>query len=240
VDSAATFLSLLDNLINLAVDPPSLYLDLEGIKLSCHGSISIISLYVFPKKKIYFIDIHRLGKTAFLTTNNNAISFKIILESLIIPKIIFDIRNDSDTLFNHYEISVDGIKDFQLIKLATRKSSKDFVAGLTKCIKKDSPVSTAAKAEWQRTKEGANRLYDPKKGGRYEIFNERLIKSEIVQYCARDVALLPGLYNVYNAKLRLPEIFFWQIQIRETTKNRIKLSQNPDYNKQAEIKVCGS
>jgi exonuclease 3'-5' domain-containing protein 1 len=114
------------------------------------------------------------------------------------------------------------------MELATRKGSKDFVTGLAKCIEIDSPVSAAAKAEWQHTK-GASRLYDPKKGGRYEIFNDRPIRPEIVQYCAWDIALLPGLYNVYNAKLRLPGETFWQVQVREATKDRIKLAQSPGY-----------
>ena len=55
------------------------------------------------------------------------------------------------------------------MELTSRKGSKDFFAGLAKCIKKDSPVSTEVKVEWQRTKEGASRLYDPVKGGRYEM-----------------------------------------------------------------------
>jgi exonuclease 3'-5' domain-containing protein 1 len=241
VDSATTLLSLLDNIIGLAVDPPSLYLDLEGVKLGRHGSISIISLYIAPTKKIYFIDIHRLGKTAFSTTNSSATSLKTILESPTIPKVFFDIRNDSDALFSHFQISVDGIKDLQLMELASRKGSQNLVARLAKCIEKESPVSTAAKAEWQRTKEGASRLYDPKKGGQYEIFNERPIRPEIVQYCAQDVALLPGLYNVYNAKLRPPDGggAFWRVQMQEATKDRIKLSQSPGYDGQAESKVCG-
>jgi exonuclease 3'-5' domain-containing protein 1 len=241
VDSATTLLSLLNNIIGLAVDPPSLYLDLEGVKLGRHGSISIISLYIAPTKKIYLIDIHRLGKTAFSTTNSSATSLKTILESPTIPKVFFDIRNDSDALFSHFQISVDGIKDLQLMELASRKGSQNLVAGLAKCIEKESPVSTAAKAEWQRTKEGASRLYNPKKGGRYEIFNERPIRPEIVQYCAQDVALLPGLYNVYNAKLRPPDGggAFWRVQVREATKDRIKLSQSPGYDGQAESKVCG-
>ena len=119
VDSATTLLSLLDNLISLAVDPPSLYLDLEGVKLGRYNSISIISLYVLPRKKIYLINIHRFGKTAFSIINSSVISLKTIFESLIIFKTIFDIYNDSDTLFSYYEISVNSIKDFQLIKLAT-------------------------------------------------------------------------------------------------------------------------
>jgi exonuclease 3'-5' domain-containing protein 1 len=65
------------------------------------------------------------------------------------------------------------------------------------------------------------------------------MRSEIVQYCARDVALLPGLYNVYNVKLRLPGENFWQVQVREATKDRIKLSQSPGYDGQAETEVCG-
>ena len=167
VDSTTTLLSLLDNLINLrlSVDPPSLYIDLKGVKLGRHGSISIISLYVAPIQKFYLIDIHRLGKTAFSTTNSCATSLKTILESPTIPKIIFDIRNGSDALFSHFQISVDGIQDLQLIELAlredSREGSRDFVAKLAKCIERDSPISAAVKAEWQRIKEGASWLYDP-------------------------------------------------------------------------------
>ncbi|KAI9771038.1 MAG: hypothetical protein M1839_002974 [Geoglossum umbratile] len=240
VDSTTTLRSLLDNTVGLATNPPSLYLDLEGVNLGRHGSISIISLYISPVKKTFLIDVHRLGETTFSTTNGSATSLKTILESPTIPKVFFDVRNDSDALFSHFQISVDGIKDLQLMELASREGSRDFVAGLAKCIEKDCPISTAAKAEWQRTKEGAGRLYDPKRGGRYEIFNERPMRPEIMQYCARDVALLPGLYNVYNAKLRLSDRgAFWQVQVREATRDRIKLSQSPGYDGQSKSKVHG-
>ena len=239
VDSEATLLSLLDNLTGLAVDPPSLYLDLEGVKLGRHGSISIISLYVAPIKKIYLIDIHDLGKIAFTTTNSSAISLKTILESPTIPKVVFDIRNDSDALYSLFQISVDGILDLQLMELATRKGSKDFVSGLAKCIEKENHISAAAKVDWQRRKESASRLYEPRKGGRYEVFEERPMKPEIVKYCAWTVALLPGLYKVYNGKLCGPEEAFWQAQVREATRDRINLSQSPGYDGEAESKVRG-
>jgi exonuclease 3'-5' domain-containing protein 1 len=102
IDSTTTLLSLLDNIIGLAVDPPLLYLDLEGVKLGRYSSISIISLYIAPTKKIYLIDIYRFRKTAFLTTNSSATSLKIILESLTIPKVFFDICNNLDALFSHF------------------------------------------------------------------------------------------------------------------------------------------
>jgi len=229
VDSANTLASLLDNLTNLPIEPPSLYLDLEGVKLGRHGSLSIISIYIAPMKKVYLIDIHSLGKTAFSTTNRSTTSLKRILESPTIPKVFFDIRNDSDALFSHFQISVNGIHDLQLMELATRKGTKDIVAGLAKCIENESPISAAAKEEWQRTKEAGNQLFNPKKGGRYEVFDDRPMMPEIMQYCAQDVALLPGLYNVYNAKLCLPREASWQTRVRKATKDRIKLSQSLNY-----------
>lgn len=82
-----TLLSLLNNFISLPVNPPTSYLNLEGIKLSCDGSISTISLYIASTNKIYLIDIHRLRRTAFSTSNSSAPSLKSILESPIIPKV---------------------------------------------------------------------------------------------------------------------------------------------------------
>ena len=77
------------------------------------------------------------------------------------PKVFFDIRNDSDALYSQYDICVDGIIDVQLLELAMRNSSKEFVAGLARCIEKDSTVSGDAKQIWQRAKESVSQLYDP-------------------------------------------------------------------------------
>jgi exonuclease 3'-5' domain-containing protein 1 len=153
---------------------------LEGIGLGCHGFISILSLYIAPTKKTYLIDIHSLGEAAFSTTTNSGTSLKTVLESSTIPKVVFDICNDSDALFSLFQISVDGIKDLQLMELAFRTGSRKFVSGLAKCIEKESPISTAAKTEWRLTKERGRRLFAPEKGGCYDIFNERPLKPEII------------------------------------------------------------
>ena len=120
VDSVSALLSLVDNLTNLPSNPPSLYIDIEGINLGRHGSISILSLYLATTKTTYLVDIHVLGNLAFSTTNREGNSLKAVLESPTIPKVFFDIRNDSDALFSHYQISVNGIRDLQLMELATR------------------------------------------------------------------------------------------------------------------------
>ena len=65
------------------------------------------------------------------------------------------------------------------------------------------------------------------------------MKPDLVQYCAQDVALLPGLYDVYNAKLGQPGRKFCQVQVESATEDRMKLSQSPGYDGQAKTKVCG-
>lgn len=119
-------------------------------------------------KLTYIIDIHIFGNDAFPTTNSTGISLKTILENSKIPKVFFDIRNDSDALYSQYHICVDGIIDVQVLELATRNSSKDFVAGLARCIEKDSTASGVTKQIWQHTKESVSQLYDPRKGDRYD------------------------------------------------------------------------
>ena len=125
------------------------------------------------------------------------------------------------------------------MELATRRGSKAFVAGLAKCIERDCNIPAAEKTAWQQRKDRVTRLFDPKVGGRYEVFNERPILPAIVEYCAQDVALLPKLYAVYSVKLWPPNNMFWRAEDEEETKARIKLSQSPRYDGQAADKVRG-
>ncbi|OBT74501.1 hypothetical protein VF21_06920 [Pseudogymnoascus sp. 05NY08] len=229
VDSEASLLLLLDSIANLPTEPPSLYMDMEGIKLGRHGSISILSLYIAPTEKTYLVDVHTVKETAFSTTNSNGTSLKTVLESPDIPKVVFDIRNDSDALFSHFQIYADGIKDLQVMELATRKYSQWLVASLTKCIKNDSPISPIMKIQWIQTKDRGRSLFAPEEGGSFEVFNERPLKPELMEYCQKDTSLLPGLYSVYNAKLQAPNQAFWRVHVRGATKDRILLSRSPRY-----------
>jgi exonuclease 3'-5' domain-containing protein 1 len=217
VSSIQKLLLLLDNLSSLPVDPPSLYFDLEGIRLGRLGSISLVLLYVRPQLMTYIIDVHILGSDAVFTTNCTGNSLKSIVESPKVPKVFFDIHHDSDALYSQYHIYVNGIIDVQLLELVTRNDSKEFVAGLARCIEKDSTVSGVVKQLWQRTKGDVSRLYDPRKGGCYEVFNERPLKAEILQYYRQDVELLPTLWEVYSYKLRGPSNGAWRSIVRKAT-----------------------
>jgi exonuclease 3'-5' domain-containing protein 1 len=236
IDSEENLLSLLDSICSLAVEPPSLYINLEGIAVGRHGSISFLTLHIVPTKKTHLIDIHSLNEAAFSTTTASGTSLKSILESPTIPKVVFDIRNDSDALFSLFQVSVDGIIDLQLMRSAARGRP---AAGLVECIEKDSPFSVRERSEWRHAKETGYRFFGPEKGGRFEVLNERPIKPEMIHYCQLDIVLFPGLYGIYSAPLKRSDKASWQDHILEETKRRVRLSQSPAYDTHSRSKVFG-
>ncbi|KAJ5116156.1 hypothetical protein N7456_000504 [Penicillium angulare] len=199
------------------------------INLGRSGSISIISLYIPSERKVYLLDIFRLGEKAFSSVDlyGRDYSLKSILESPTILKGFFDIRNDSDALFSHYGVAVDGIVDIQLMEIATRRNPKKFLSGLGNCVLRDAVMSPREKTEWKLVKENGRRLFAPEAGGRYEVFNERPMQPIMMKYCAGDLVALPDLFWVYDTKLqRLPGTL-WRDRVRDETKKRIEMSQSP-------------
>jgi exonuclease 3'-5' domain-containing protein 1 len=151
VNSTAAISALVDTLTNLPTNPPSIYVDLEGIELSRTGSISLISILVQPtlsRRHAYLVDIYTMGSIAFTTTGLLKKTLKAILESPDISKVFFDVRNDSDALYAHFAISLQGIIDVQLMELASRGpfASRKCVNGLGRCIDYDLPLSSSATA----------------------------------------------------------------------------------------------
>lgn len=83
VDSVELMTSFLDTLVDLPTAPPSLYLDLEGVNLCRHGTLTIMQLFVAPQNHAYLIDVYVLGEAAFSTKGANGQTFKDILESKV-------------------------------------------------------------------------------------------------------------------------------------------------------------
>ena len=83
---------------------PTMYIDLEGVNLGSEGSLSILTLLIdtgIPTIRVCLIDVHLLGSQAFNTTGIKGRTLKDILQEEKIPKVFFDVRNDSDALFAH-------------------------------------------------------------------------------------------------------------------------------------------
>ncbi|KAL5396314.1 hypothetical protein PMIN06_012589 [Paraphaeosphaeria minitans] len=227
VECTTALSDMIDVLVCMPTDPPSLYVDLEGINLSRQGTISIFQFYVLPKDHTYLVDIYRLKESAFSTTGKNSEScLKAILEAENIPKVFFDVRNDSDALFYHFKINLLGVDDLQLMELATRTFPKRNVNGLQKCIERDAPMTLKEKSAWTTAKEQGLKLFAPEKGGRYEVFNERPLAEAISNYCVQDVQFLPRLWSYYKAKMTAT----WAVKVQKETKERVLLSQRPEYN----------
>lgn len=136
VDSATIFLPLFDNLISFVICPPLLYINLNSVKLGHHYSISILLLQNNIIKKLYFIDINHLKKTTFSNRNYSINSLKTILELTTMPKVIFNICKNSDTLCNQFyfrflliALSISNLQNLQL-----RKAQKIFLLGLLSAL----------------------------------------------------------------------------------------------------------
>lgn len=81
VSSIQGLKDLLDKLATIPanptpLEPPSLYIDIEGTNLGRNGSIAIVTLFFLPDASTYLIDIHTLGSAAFSTGNSQEHSLK--------------------------------------------------------------------------------------------------------------------------------------------------------------------
>ena len=214
---------------------PTMYIDLEGVNLCREGSVSILTLLLetdeIPTRRVYLIDVHVLRAQAFDTTGvKQKKTLKDILQDEKIPKVFFDVRNDSDALFAHFEVQLQGVEDVQLMESATRKTtpSRRLLSGLAKCVEKNAPMSfggSGGSGSWKLAKEKGERLFKPERGGSYEVFNQRPIPEEIVDYCVGDVQCLPELRDTFWGTRSVA----WRDLVKEESGKRVKASQRAEY-----------
>ena len=222
---------------------PTMYIDLEGVNLCREGSLSILTLLIdtgIPTRRVYLIDVHVLGAQAFNTTGVKQKTLKDILQEEKIPKVFFDVRNDSDALFAHFGVELQGVEDVQLMESATRKTtqSRKFLSGLAKCVENNVAMSFGASGlrSWKLAKEKGERLFKPEHGGSYEVFNQRPISEEIINYCIGDVQCLPELRDrFWNTQATR-----WRHLVKEESKKRVAASQSSEYQPHGRDKAMAS
>ena len=207
---------------------PIMYIDLEGVDLCREGTISILTLLInteTPTRRVCLIDVHVLGAQAFNTTGVEKKTLKDILQDESIPKVFFDVRNDSDALFAHFGVQLRGVEDVQVMESATRRTttSRRLLSGLAKCVENNMPMSE--RGEWKLAKGKGERLFKPEYGGSCEVFNQRPIPEEIVDYCAGDFQCLPELRD----KFWRTRTSRWRDLVKEESKKRVAASQRPEY-----------
>jgi exonuclease 3'-5' domain-containing protein 1 len=219
VSTASEISALLSCIKDLPRSLPSLYVDLEGAKLSRTGTISLLTLYALPMDTVYLIDIDSLGAAAFCTAaattsatatfpdpvsataagkqaspTEPVLTLKSVSESPTIPKVFFDVRNDSDALFAHFEIALKCVDHLQLMKLATRsRKPRHHLLGLAWCIKHNNGMSPEARRHSLSVKKQGIKLLCPGKGGSYAVFDERPLQPIVLEHCVQDVMHMPKL-----------------------------------------------
>jgi exonuclease 3'-5' domain-containing protein 1 len=193
---------------------------------------------VYPSKVVHLIDVYSLREITFTTPGKGGKTLKDILESAAIPKVFFDVRNDSDALYAHYSIALQGVQDVQLMENASRSghiSGKKFVNGLAKCIEKDVPMPQKDKLLCKEIKERGKKLFKAQQGGSHEVFNARPLEEDIIAYCGHDVLFLPLLRQTYWRRLT-PK---WKGKVADETQVRVQLSRDAAYQPQGSDKALG-
>lgn len=237
VDSTLVLSETIDKLEGLPVEPPSLYVDLEGINVSRYGTISVLQLHVHPEDHTYLIDVHQFQERAFSTTEKKSDrSLKAILEAKDILKVFFDVRNNANALFFLFQISLSGVIDIQLMELAKREYFQRYIYGLIGCIRWDAPMTMAERMRWTAARNEARRLFAPEKGGRYETFNDRPLEEKIINHCVQNVQVLPRIWSRFNGKITAS----CMVKVRKASEARILSSQSEDYNNDGNPKAEGS
>ena len=225
IDNVDALSALVDGIA--AAEPKALmFVDLEGINLSRHGSIAIMQVLVPPSPRVHLVDVSTLKADAFTATSSDGSSLSSLLEDETVAKVFFDVRNDSDALYSLFGIRIQGVIDLQLLEFATRRVRGRFLKGLAKCISEDAPPGWREHSEWEQVKQAGKRLFAPEKGGRYEVFVERPLSSALLKYCAQDVSMMPKLLSTYGARLTSQQA--WKVHAEAL--ERIALSQSPDFN----------
>ncbi|CAK8999295.1 unnamed protein product [Durusdinium trenchii] len=175
--------------------------DFEGVRLSRSGQLCLVQLTCSDvPSRVYVLDVHVLPRSLHIATPKG-LSIKTILEDPLILKIWFDPRNDVDALYHQFGIEPHNIFDLQLAEVAARRSkglTVNFVFSLQKCLAGCDRLDQSQKSFAEFINKCGKQLFEPEKGGSYEIFQKRPLLDQILVYAAHDSRYLQLLYAYYE------------------------------------------
>jgi exonuclease 3'-5' domain-containing protein 1 len=207
----------------------SLYIDLEGINLCRHGTISLITILVYPENVVRLVDVAVLGNQAFTVTSDSGKTLKSILEDPNIPKFLWDVRNDADALWALYRVGLAGVTDVQLLENATRFGDKTYLRGLARSIQYDCNLGLLERNRWLSTKEETTKLMST------GVFAARPLDGKTIDYCVNDVIHLPELRNTYMQRINKE----WLGKVKKESAARVVEAHRSDYDPLSPTKKFG-
>lgn len=222
VHNTTSVSEMVTKLTTLPTNPPSLYLYLGGLQPLRHRSISIIIILAQSSsfRHIYFVDIHTLGIYAFISQGRSRVTLQTILESPLVPKVFFDVRNGSRALYAQFQVALRCVQDVQLMEKASRPGSRQLRNGLSECIRDVMP-RVRDRIRWLMLNAAGEYLLTPEKGGTSTAFNQRPLPARLAYYCIGNVELLPSMRQTYFGRL----VGVWALIVGDETKERVEESQ---------------
>ncbi|KAF8346374.1 ribonuclease H-like domain-containing protein [Amanita rubescens] len=204
-----------------------LAVDIEGVNLCRRGRICIVQLQSSLSQVVWLVDVTVLGAQAFDEVDKDGRSLRSILQGPDIQKWFYDVRNDSDALYNLYGVNLNNVYDLQLLELANRLSKGQkprFLKGLGKSTEEYLVIDR----DWQAIKEQGMSLFVPSRGGHYEIFEKRPLDPRLVTYCEQDVTVLFKLAKALRNQMGMKGKD-WEFRVYNGSISRVALSWDPRY-----------
>lgn len=189
--------------------------DFEGVDLCRNGELLLAQLAA-ETGPVVLVDIWKLGAAAFEEGG-----LKALLECPSCTKLIFDGRSDSDALFHLWGVRLAAVCDCQVLFVAHLEGvAKDAqrVENLPSLARALQSCPSIARAESQALgllKSAVGALFAPDRGGSYEVWRQRPMPAELLEYAAADVAFLHTLRREWRPLLadeRMAEITSARIQ----------------------------
>ena len=158
---------------------PKIAVDLEGEALGPNGRVGVITV-ALSDSSVYIFDVSVLGKDAFTP---GLCYMREVLEEPRITKVLFDVRMDTAALYFLHDVRCRGMIDLQVC--VARRFNRDgfFLMGLDKALTRLGLFSDAD----QDAKARGKKLFDPQQGGSYQLWFDRPIPKEALNYCVVDV-----------------------------------------------------
>ena len=140
---------------------------------------------------------------------------------------LYDVRNDSDALYNLYGVSLHNVFDLQLLELANRLS-KGHNPRFLKGLGKSTEEHLVFDRDWGAIKEQGLSLFVPSRGGHYEIFEKRPLDPRLVAYCEQDVTVLFKLGKALRSQMGM-EGQDWELRVYNGSISRVAVAWDPRY-----------
>eukprot|EP01023_Acetabularia_acetabulum_P042669 TRINITY_DN4245_c0_g1_i2.p3 TRINITY_DN4245_c0_g1~~TRINITY_DN4245_c0_g1_i2.p3 ORF type:complete len:250 (-),score=26.94 TRINITY_DN4245_c0_g1_i2:111-860(-) len=161
--------------------------DMEGINLCRIGELCIIQICGYHTP-VYIFDVVTMGYSLF-----DQGGLASLLENQNILKVVFDGRGDNDALYHQFNVNMNGVYDVQVLYTEVFNNSTDpFLKGLSRCLSSfgEYHLSESERIRLNCIKDRGVQLFAPEQGGSYEVWKQRPLNPDLVEYAACDVRYL--------------------------------------------------